>query len=345
MRAIRTICACAALLACGGGSGGEHMTSPDASGSDGGSNSPGGTLWIVGQNTAFRFDGSAWHPEAQGLPLTGSTGSVFTHVYDVWVPSSTEAWGIAKVSTAASIDSAVLKWKDGAWSEVKSFPEINLYSIWGTGINDIWVGGDDAKGASARPQLFHWDGTAWTPMLNTEVYTVAAIWGRSPTEVYFGLRNNILRYDGISLRRDYHMDNVGCSSFFGTTPINIWTTCYDLSDDEPRLMQRNGPNSWSTTSLSTNLTSFAGLHGSSASDIWMVGNVSERPGVLRSTGAGWTPVPLPDTLVTPLRGVWAAPGEVWVVGDAGKVLRYDGASWQTIPIGTSEQLRAIRGKE
>lgn len=347
MTAIRILFLLALLCACGG-SGGGNMTMPDASASDAGPVSSGGALWIAGLSTPFRWDGSAWHPETKGLPLKGSTGSTFDALYDLWVPSSSEAWGIAKAYDTATntFTSVVLTWKGDAWTEEKSFVGVNLYSIWGTSTTDVWIGGDDGKTTATAPRLFHWDGAAWTSMLNTEAFGVTAIWGRSPTEVYFGLPNAILRYDGVAITRDYYRANVGCDAFWGTTPINILTVCYDSFHDAPMLMQRNGPNSWSTATLSTNLTEFVGLHGRSSTDVWMVGNVSQRAGVLHSDGgAAWTSVPLPDTLAARLLDIWAAPDAVWVVGDAGTVLRRDGASWTAVPIGTTELLRRVRGIE
>ena len=47
---------------------------------------------------------------------------------------------------------------------------------------------------------------------------------------------------------------------------------------------------------------------------------------------------------SPLRSVWTdGPGDVWVVGDAGLVLHYDGTSWHRMVSGTQANLRSVWG--
>jgi hypothetical protein len=51
--------------------------------------------------------------------------------------------------------------------------------------------------------------------------------------------------------------------------------------------------------------------------------------VLRFDGAAWRPQTAPTT--RDLRGVWGrGPTEVYAVGDSGTVLRYDGVRWQPV---------------
>jgi hypothetical protein len=65
------------------------------------------------------------------------------------------------------------------------------------------------------------------------------------------------------------------------------------------------------------------IHGSSAADIWAVG---ERGTIVRWQGERWEATPSPTTL--DLVDVWASgPDAAWAVGDRGTLLRWDGQRW------------------
>lgn len=100
-----------------------------------------------------------------------------------------------------------------------------------------------------------------------------------------------------------------------------------------------------------------GIWGASASDLWAVGGSTRRGGpkavVLRSSGNGqWHRVldaRLPSEDPTdPLAGrnlykVWGSgPTEVFVVGEAGIALRWDGQAWATLP-GADALLFTVHG--
>lgn len=76
--------------------------------------------------------------------------------------------------------------------------------------------------------------------------------------------------------------------------------------------------------------SFQAIAGNSANDIWVFGTRN----ALRWNGTAWSPMPLPPN---PQGGAfiaaWAgAPDNVWVVGERGRVLHWDGASWTARPV-------------
>lgn len=69
-----------------------------------------------------------------------------------------------------------------------------------------------------------------------------------------------------------------------------------------------------------------GIWGSSASDLWAVGDAGT---ILRGNGTTWTKVTSPTT--QPLYGVWGTSStNVWAVGAASTILRWDGTSWKTV---------------
>ncbi len=81
------------------------------------------------------------------------------------------------------------------------------------------------------------------------------------------------------------------------------------------------------------------LSGSGPSDVWAVGEAGQ---ILHFDGAAWRAVESP--VRTTLRAVWAAgPGEAWAVGDDGTVLRGRAGRWVRLASGTRGGLHAIAG--
>jgi cysteine-rich repeat protein len=78
--------------------------------------------------------------------------------------------------------------------------------------------------------------------------------------------------------------------------------------------------------------------GRSQDDIYAVGDAT----ILRWDNTGtWSQVPLAAPLLGSYRAVGGDAGHVYVVGDGGLVLVYDGATWQKINVGTTENLHGV----
>jgi len=85
--------------------------------------------------------------------------------------------------------------------------------------------------------------------------------------------------------------------------------------------------------------------------VWSAGNgvalaVGGRGTILRRAATGaWTPDTLDPAYANAfLLGVWgSSPDNVYVVGNQGLLLRFDGATWRRIPLGTVENLNVVRG--
>ena len=80
-----------------------------------------------------------------------------------------------------------------------------------------------------------------------------------------------------------------------------------------------------------------GVWGSSAKDIWSVGNHGT---ILHYDGAGWSDVPSGTELN--LGGVsGSAADDVWAAGDHGVILHFDGKGWQVFDPGHSRLHRLL----
>jgi hypothetical protein len=75
------------------------------------------------------------------------------------------------------------------------------------------------------------------------------------------------------------------------------------------------------------------IHGSSASDVWAVGeqaqSIGKRGVAFRLDASRWSKLELPSSM--PLTSVYArSQNEVWVAGDQGTLLTWTGSGWQTV---------------
>ncbi len=122
-------------------------------------------------------------------------------------------------------------------------------------------------------------------------------------------------------------------SVWGTSSQDIWAVGGSLGNGGDALVVRYDGNVWRRTTPSPgNASSFWWVHGTSASDVWLVG---ERGRIARWNGTAFAEV-ASGTDAT-LFGVWAAaPDDAWAVGGTPDtpsasndvVLHWDGVSWK-----------------
>ena len=138
------------------------------------------------------------------------------------------------------------------------------------------------------------------------------------------------------------------SRFFGiwgSSPTNIFVTSFcrfnfgTMSHENyGEILHFNGE-TWHGETLPTNPQPIFGIWGSSATNIFAVGNAGA---ILRYTGYGWSSMTSGTT--NNLYGVWgSSANDVFAVGDAGTIRHYNGTSWSTSTSGTTNELRDVWG--
>lgn len=96
---------------------------------------------------------------------------------------------------------------------------------------------------------------------------------------------------------------------------------------------------WELRQVETRLTHFSGVWGSSASDVFAVGN---RGTILHFDGSRWSRQK--SGTGKNLSAVWvASPTDAVAVGLDGVILHFDGRGWETEKSGTSKSLLAVWG--
>ena len=94
---------------------------------------------------------------------------------------------------------------------------------------------------------------------------------------------------------------------------------------------------WQRSHCVKNTAQLRGVHGTSASDVWAVG---DGGALLRFDGAAWTA--MTSGTSNALSRVFAlTPSRAYAVGQAGIVLAFDGARWTTVQSGAATFLFGV----
>lgn len=258
------------------------------------------------------------------------------------------------------------------WSVVPAGTNTNLSAVYGDG-EGVWIGGDNVL---RRHLSGKWtDATVRTTGMEVlERMSVSRIrgpmavgtfivqgktrglltrvgdtWTVSSTENPTGvLFSGVLNADGATTyvvgSKDtggviYALQSIFWSQkYSGSYPIlDIWSadskTLWAVGNG---YVYQSSGGSWYADSYSS---TFHGIWGSSASDVWVVGTSGR---VMRRQNSSWQTQVIPTS--STLFGVWgSSASDVWAVGDGGTILRWNGTTWAAAASGTTNTLRAIWG--
>lgn len=273
-------------------------------------------LFAVGDaSTVVHYDGSSW--TASVIDSTGAP------LYGVWGSSANDAWTVGDGGLAAH-------WDGDAWTVTHLPGDPLLVAVWGTGPSDVWAAGSDSTETGA---LFHFDGTDWSqvddPALAGSI--ILSGWSGSATDVWLATADgNVAHWNGSS----WTVDPIGYEApLEGITGIGG----QEFVVGDAGALARNTGSGWQLMSLIA--PPVEGIWGSSAGDVWAVGNSFFSHG----DGAGnWTTDVTPDGVG--VHGVWGTgAGDVWAAGDMGSVFHYDGFGWNVALQDSASDLYAVWG--
>jgi hypothetical protein len=246
-----------------------------------------------------------------------------------------------------------------AWHVLYRLAGTNFYSVTASGPDDAWAVGDfwDSKGVP-RGRLVHWDGIRWRliPYPDQRVHFISAAYALSASDVWFSVF-------GTGTSELLHWSNGSWSTM--SLPVNaqnidvlgdgdIWLVggtlphCYSVTADSQGCSVTSHWNGSTWTSYPLRAYNVRSFGGSSASDVWAVGDswereksegpgrgfvTSFRPAVYRWSGTAWQPssLALPRTYWAP-SVVVRSPHDVFVA-DATKAhpkacgMRWNGGAW------------------
>jgi hypothetical protein len=261
---------------------------------------------------------------------------------DVWIGPAGEVWAVGAggyVGRRAP--------ETGAWCWCAPLPAETMTGVWGAASDNVFAvnrGGD----------ILRFDGSRWlsyhpTPTGMNDVH------GNGPNNVW-GVGNGgwTARFNGTTWESDIvethytlngvYVDPAGVVRVVGTAPLPAGEPGVDPTV-EALIVRHDSlgpPGDWTleATFQQDGAASFHGISGSSATDIWAVGNNIPRGAatsawgfIARSNGSGWTALNLPEDLALARIYGDVAPasadgGAAWFL-NGWEGVRFDGSTFVT----------------
>jgi len=271
-------------------------------------------------------------------------------------------WGIAEDDIFAVGSGGVVVHYDGSeWSEttltyragISGWVSRDLHGVWGSDVNNVFAVGNNR-------QVWYYNGSDWlcrhSTLLANPLY---GVWGRSPDEV-FGvgqLMDLIFRWYNVVYSNT--QGAVSNPTTIHNTLYDIWGTGTQTGDDlyavgNGRIVEYQENKVWQDIDADMTAfplddegtvyledTNFRGVWGSSADDVFVVGDAGT---IVHYDGSEWSLMESPTT--EDLQSVWGTCfHDVYAVGNGGTVIHYNGATWADISdqIPTTENLYDIWG--
>jgi len=313
-----------ALLACSGSSGGNGAAvERDAAPADGSHPTdltPAADVPVTDSGTppgpaaGCTQDGWCWaHPLAEGNTLLA-----------VWGAASADVWAVGERG-------AILHWDGQRWLPVASPTQEFLRCVWGSGPSDVWAAGDHA--------VIHWDGKRWTMVKDA---TITSIHGSGPDNVWFAWASTYLQWNGQDLKEGTY-SNAGDNGYYNLalwaeSPTRVWSVGYPATIEVGKVSGRELVfDIVHSIEGTARLTAVWGT----GTELW---TVSEKGGVYHRAGGQLTAIPSGADIDISLNAIWgSAPGDIWVAGDEGTILRGSAAGFLRQPVPTEQSLYGLWG--
>ncbi len=216
-------------------------------------------IWVGGlwtdrfDSTAFlRFDGTQWRSTMVPRGYTA-----------IWSSGGSTAWAAGN-STFAVFDGS-------AWAAATSGTG-TVYDMWGSAASDVWAVGADG--------IWRYSGTNWSSVTSAACATggcttFTSVWGASATDVWVVGNRSALHYDAgrWSSVPPEQVQSMWPRSVWGSGPDDVWVAS-GTGSTGPGIgaMYHYDGMSWSRYSTPPDLPNLLGVWGSSAYDIWAVGD-------------------------------------------------------------------------
>lgn len=274
-------------------------------------------------------------------PVSTTVSSLYA-LTAVWGSGKNDVWAVGSGGT-------IVHWDGTAWKQTPTGVKNTFHAVWGSGPTDVWA-------VSMTDAIFHSNGfsggsAAWAKMPNVSdefPMTAMSIWGTTADDVRIGTRARLIfdpktgQYSAID---QYTIKSDGdggvawepvtgdgnVHGFWGSSPTDLWL----IADNSERNnwekgltrhgVAAKGGLEWTSVDSQSTVV-LEGIWGSSANDVWAVGD----KGTIRRMKKGalrWEIVTSPTT--EPLHAVWGSgANDVWAVGDSGTILHWDGTAWK-----------------
>jgi hypothetical protein len=270
-----------------------------------------GGLWLGGQRgLVMRRQSGAW-----------STLSLTPDLLDAWSTGPQHAIAVGELGFVFRFDGV-------EWVRQTTPTLERLNTVWASSPNVAFAGGDNGL-------MLRWNGSTWSEVSSPTLDHIYAMWGASDTAVWaVSDGGEVLFWDGAAWSL-VHAQSEPLYGVYGTSASDVHVVGLAGA-----ALHWNGSTWRSRAAASNNV--LVGLWAADSVQSVSVGVRDFSSGVaLRYTGV-WSELPSGTSRI--LSAVWGVVGsDLYAVGDAGVIVRYDGQGWQTMASGTTEFLWAITG--
>ena len=254
---------------------------------------------------------------------------------DVWADAAGSVWVVASTANYKGPSTCdVRRWSQGSW-QGKETAFLYAGSLSGLSSSDLWL-------AAGGVGVEHHDAAGWTPLAEP---AASLVWEDSATDVWScctgpteaGGAYRAKHFDG---DRWLDLDLPALSDFI---PTGLWARSVSdlfIVGSAGFLLHWDGT-AWQAQA-DPGAVHWNAIWGN-AQAVWAVGTDAA---VARWDAAGWQRIPTSSVLarVVAFNDVWGnESGRVWIVGEQGIVLDWDGSTLQHDDPGTAVSLNAVWG--
>ena len=283
-------------------------------------------VWAVGgAGTIVHWDGTRW-----SLAESGTTAFLSS----VWGTGPSDVWAAGGAGT-------IVHWDGVRWTATPSGTRVDISRLWGSGSDDVWAVGQTYSADVATMGVdtithtaglvLHWDGHSWSAVSVPTTAYLADLWGTGPNDVW-AVGNDadswvVLRWDGHQWSELARLDGgLPISGIWGSGPDDV-RVYGDL------IMYHFDGHAWAKENLGT-IASVTRLGGTGKSDVWAIGNAigPDFANIAHFDGTTWDTSSSISTMQ--LFGVSVRnQNDAWIVGQEGRMLRWDGHAWSDAATG------------
>jgi len=274
---------------------------------------------------------------ATGLLCIGTACTTTPVVWETMIVPS-ETWDLSGIwgnsgSDVFAVGNVIIHYDGRTWSTQASGTnaDLRLNDVWGSSSADVFAVG-------MAGIILHYDGVEWTPQASGTSKNLSAVWGSSSRDVFVTGDGLILHYDGVAWSTLLAAPETEFVALWGDSPSMIFALGRGPYPTPGNRAYRYGGAAWEP--MEREVWGFS-LWGSSPVDVYAVG--LGDPGAYHYEGQSWTQQYLVNRGYENSAVGGTSGSNVFVVGNWGSVLRYDGSTWQTQNSGTKEILTDVWG--
>ncbi len=299
-------------------------------------------VWAVGYaGHAFNWDGDSWN---------STDTTVSDELFSVWGAATDDVWAVGD-------HGVIVHWNGSAWTEDTSVSSGYLHGVGGTGADDVWIVGWFGD-------MYHWAGSGWTlvesSLTETGLYllhvfgqapgelwvvdndggvhatdgtrwtrlafsaadepVVRDVWASGPNDAWAVTdQGMLLHYDGTSFRVHHGRGAGHLDALAGLAPDRVWAAGDVLLAYDGDRWQR-----MADLPATDDEVQVAGMHGTTAGVVLML----TVPGkLLRFDGSTVSELFSTTGYFAFQDAFFASDSEMWAVGQYGRMLYWNGASY------------------